>query len=85
MHNAKICDLIIEGLYKARQKHPVFAENSQHALSVIEYEAIKTPPCSKCKSRPDFKKSDCGTHRCDEIYQEEVNAVMAIIEKELNL
>lgn len=76
MHNAKICDLIIEGLYKARQKHPVFAENSQHALSVIEYEAIKTPPCSKCKS---------GTHRCDEIYQEEVNAVMAIIEKELNL
>ena len=49
------------------------------------YEAIKTPPCSRCKSRPDFKKRECGTHRCDEIYQEEVNAVMAIIEKELNL
>ena len=47
------------------------------------YTAISKPACDRCQSRTDWHPTDCEKHKCHELYEQETDAVMEIINGEI--
>lgn len=41
--------------------------------------AISSVPCERCRQRPDYKPSDCETHTCRQMYEQEADAVISVL------
>lgn len=46
------------------------------------YSAISHPVCERCQSRTDWDSSDCDKNSCHDLYAEETDTVLGIIEQE---
>lgn len=53
--------------------------NHPSALHERIWNAIVTPPCTRCQARADWHPTDCDKHDCHKLYAQEAAAVLDIV------
>lgn len=46
-------------------------------------QVISAIPCERCKKRKDFSIQDCAYYNCQSLYEQEADAVIALVEAKL--
>ena len=52
------------------------------ALRERIYQVISEPPCLRCRSRAEWLPEMCSLFCCHDLYEEETNRVMAVVDEE---